>query len=187
MKLREIGGDLAQLIISSEQAVPRAPGIHVSDVIKYLRDTIGKNAKWEDHPLETSAQLGRIWETVVARLLAVSASDPEHIVRPGQVECDGIIGSPDGIDLESSAVIEYKCTWRSSANRIEVDFPYYLWQIKSYCHMCSCKMARLFVLFINGSYKGTGPIVKGWEMEFNSTELKSNWDMILKAAKEMPR
>lgn len=187
MKIREIGGDLAQLIISSEQAVPRQPGIHVSDVIKYLRDTIGKTAKWEKSELETSAQLGRIWETVVARLIADATLDSQRVVRPGQLECDGIIGSPDGIDLEDAAVIEYKCTWRSARHRIESEFPYYWWQIKSYCHMANCSVARLYVLFINGDYKGTGPVVKAWEMKFTNTELKSNWDMIKKAAKEMPR
>lgn len=187
MKLEEVGADIGNLIISDEQSRPRDPGLHVSDVIKYMRKSLGKDAEWREDELEISAQLGRVWERIVARTLADAHGDAARYFRPDPVCRDGIVGSPDGIDCRDDAVLEYKCTWRSSNRDIELSFPHYWWQVKSYCWMTGLDVARLYVLFINGDYRGTGPVFKGWQAHFTERELKDNWRMILTQAKDMKR
>lgn len=187
MKLTEIGAGIADLIISEEQSRPRSPGLHVSDVIKYMRKALGKDAEWGEDELETASQLGRIWERIVAEVLASSSSDDARFARPGTVLCDGISGSPDGIDFEDGAILEYKCTWRSCNRDIELSFPHYWYQIKAYCYMVGVNIGRLYVLFINGDYRGGGPVFKAWEARFTELELRENWEMILAQAKDMKR
>src|SRR5271170_5153321 len=114
MHVQEITSSIADLIISDEQSMTRSPGVHVSTIIKHMRSVLGQQQGWPEEELANAGQIGRIWEHVLARELAAAGMGGAAIVRPGEIECEGIIGSPDGIDTEGPAVVEFKATWKSS-------------------------------------------------------------------------
>lgn len=185
MKQVEISASIVDLLISSEQSQVRSAGIHVSSVIKHMRTVMGSTGGWPDEELNNAGQIGRIWEHVLARELAAAGLGGQHVVRPGEIECEGIIGSPDGVDCADETVIEMKATWQSSRKDIVTEFPWWQYQIKSYCHMLGWTRARLYVLFVNGNYKPPMPCVKAWEFQYSAGEIKSNWEMMLRQAKDM--
>ena len=187
MKQTEISASIVELLISNEQLQPRSAGVHVSTVIKHMRTIMGKQAGWPDEELNNAGQIGRIWEHVLARELANAGLGGQHIVRPGEITCEGIIGSPDGVDCEDPAIVEFKATWKSSKRPVFEIAPWYKWQVLAYCYMVELATARLYVLYVNGDYKPPMPQVRGWRYEFSPGEIKSNWQMILRNAKDLAR
>lgn len=163
----------------------RSPGIHVSSVIKHMRTVMGSTGGWPDEELNNAGQIGRIWEHVLARELAAAGLGGQHVVRPGEIECEGIIGSPDGVDCADEAIVEYKATWKSARKPIFEIAPWYKWQVLAYCYMLGWTRARLYVLYVNGDYAPPMPSVKGWQIEFTNGEVRENWNMIKRNAEDM--
>jgi hypothetical protein len=187
MKTTEISHSIRDLIISTEQMAVRSEGVHISAVVKFMASSLQKQGGWDEEPLGTAAQLGRVWEVVVAEALAQSTFCDGGYIRPGELECEGLIGSPDGIRLIDGAVQEFKCTWKSSGGDILAKSPWYKWQIMSYCYMVETQRATLFVLFLNGEYKPPQPVVRAWELEFSAIEIVENWAAIKANAKVMAK
>lgn len=185
MKVTELSASIAELVLSSEQSATRSPGVHISTIIRYMKEQLERQGSWPSDELENSSQIGRVWETYLARALGEAAQDQYRYVRPGELEMDGIVGSPDGLDCEDPAIIEFKATWVSSSRPIAERRRDYLWQIKSYCHMAGIPVARLYVLYVNGNYKPPMPQVKGYQYEFSTGELRENWNMILRNKEDM--
>jgi hypothetical protein len=181
MKTTEISHSIRDLIISTEQMAVRSEGVHISAVVKFMASSLQKQGGWDEEPLGTAAQLGRVWEVVVAEALAQSTFCDGGYIRPGE------IGSPDGIRLIDGAVQEFKCTWKSSGGDILAKSPWYKWQIMSYCYMVETQRATLFVLFLNGEYKPPQPVVRAWELEFSAIEIVENWAAIKANAKVMAK
>lgn len=103
--------------------------------------------------------------------------------RPGEVELDGIVGSPDGIDFENWRVEEYKCTWKSTKTTPERVWRWMV-QAKGYCKMMGMKECLHRVLYLNGNYKDDrSPQYKEFLSEFTQYEVDQNWEMLLKHAR----
>lgn len=176
MKLVERAVDFADIgNISHEQSQPRTAGTHVSSIINAIAVNIGRRDNdFSRADLDAFAVLGRIFEHVLAQTIL----RPPRYVRPGELECDGIIGSPDAVDTEDPAVVEIKVTWKSSLRCIE-DFREYWWQIKSYCWMLGVTRARLYVLYVCGDWRPPVPQWRCWEVTFTDLELRENWMMMV--------
>lgn len=169
--------DLSQLILSPEQLQARTDGVHVSAIVKQLSNAVeGKQqGDFTEEQLNSFAVLGRLWE---AQLSEALFKEPRYI-RPGEVECDGIIGSPDCVDTEDWTLQEFKVTWQS-LNDFEgkPKFRDYLWQIKSYCYMLGMCNARLIVLFVCGDWRPPVPRAFDWRLKFTTQELMEHWHMM---------
>lgn len=161
--------------------------IHLSDIAKYIEykmkfGPVGKATKWN---LNVAAEVGFIWEEVLSMVLR-----DRYAARIGEVELDGIVGSPDGLspyDPFGQVPIvneEYKATWRSS-NKTPDKVWYYMTQFKSYCKMLGVNVTVARILYIMGDYKGSGPQYHVYRIEFTDQELQENWDMILAHKEEM--
>lgn len=187
MRIREISHSINHLIISSEQEAVRSPGVHISSVVKFMASSLQKQGQWAEEPLGLAGQLGRIWEVTIASTIAAAGWSGAAFIRPGELECEGFIGSPDAIRLSDGAVQEFKATWKSSSGSIFDKAPWYLWQIKGYCYMTDTKLATLYVLFLNGTYKPPLPEIGAWELEFSQLELEENWKAIRANAKVMAK
>lgn len=169
--------DLTQLALSPEQAAARTEGVHVSTIIRKLSAALAppKNEFTEEH-LDRFAVLGRLWEVQLSQALFPS---PRY-ERPGEVEKDQIIGSPDCVDTQDWAVTEFKCCWKSNRDfEGTMKWKTYLWQVKSYCVILNMVRAKLIVLFINGDYNPPCPIALQWSLLFAPQELAEHWRMML--------
>jgi hypothetical protein len=170
--------------ISEEQSQVRSEGLHVSAVIRYilLMSGLTKSNTFTEADLDMFASVGRLWE----QLLSQSLFKPPRYQRPGEIEKDGIIGSPDTVDIDEARILEFKATWKSCDRDISgSDFWNWWIQIKSYCYMTGLTEAKLCVFFVNGNYRPPVPIMKIWDVEFSPGELRENWNLILRNAKEM--
>lgn len=182
MKVTEREIDLTTLAVSSEQSASRTRGTHVSDIIGYMKRQLEKGGKFTESDLEQFGAIGRLWERVVADVLF----RPPRYERIGEVEQDGIIGSPDAIDTVEWRVMEFKATWKSGSRKIE-EFREYLWQVQSYCHMLGMCRATIIVLFVCGNYRPPVPYSRQFDIVFTPAELKQNWAMIQTNQVEMER
>lgn len=180
MKIEEQELDLSQLVLSSEQSQERTPGVHVSGVLRHIREQLGEPSDFSEDDLGKFAVVGRLWEAQ----LAAAMFPPPRYQRVGEIELDGIIGSPDCYDFEDIAVGEFKVTWRSAKRDIH-EFRYYWRQIKSYCHMLECQRAFLVVFYICGNWQPPVPICRRYNATFTKLELEENWQMILNNAREL--
>lgn len=192
-------GDSADQIARLEQP-ERSAGCHVSDVIRYLEHTVTKKGtrppreemtKAERSRMGKYASLGWAWERIVRHALnevwSPDAAGHDRYLSPGELEHDGLLGTPDWFDTEDLVLEEFKCTWRSSRRPIESDYWGWFVQIKAYCYMLSITEARLRVFYVNGDYRDSGPQIKMWHIEFTYEELIANWLMLKRAQKEMER
>ncbi len=183
MKVQELTVNVADFAhISVEQLQPRSQGLHVSQIIRHIMVTSGlaKDSGFSEDDLGLFAIIGRLWE----QMLADAMFKPPRYQRPGEIEVDGIYGSPDAVDTEDGCLAEYKVTWLSSNRAIESFFKYML-QVKAYCHMLQVTRCRLYVCFVCGNYRPPVPQFKAWQLDFSPHELKDCWRMLRENGKDI--
>lgn len=172
----------------------RSSGTHVSDVIRDLMNTVvkpGEREPWdtlskdEKERLNNYASGGWMWEQIIRDALIrarEAAGVPDSYMKAGELELDGLYGTPDWVDTRLWRDIEFKCTWRSSRRPLE-DFWEWLVQVKAYCYMMDMEKAEIHAMFIMGDYRGSGPQYKAWSLVFEGFELRENWMMLLNHAR----
>lgn len=159
---------------------------HLTDIIKSIEKQIGAGYKGPGFKeRELTMEVGFIWEDVLSHVLGRRMG-----ARFGEVECDGIVGSPDGIGDDPLGTVdvvleEYKCTWRST-RRVPTKDWYWMCQCKSYIHMLGIHppVAIMRILYLMGDYKGSGPLYKVARIEYTEKEVWENWQMIVNHAKD---
>ncbi len=103
-------------------------------------------------------------------------------VRLGEVELDGIVMSPDGVDWVNGRLEEYKCTWKSSKTTPEVVWKWMV-QTKGYCKVLGFTEVLFRILYLMGDYKGSGPQYKEFLVTFTQEDIDGNWEMVKAHAK----
>jgi len=117
----------------------------------------------------------------------------DSITTPCRIQENGISGEIDDFELDTY-LRELKCTHESMVN-FEPK-PWWIEQIKGYCHLAQFYTPDLIVMFWAGnlmSYTPWGraelkgadlrynPIdIKAWSMEFTENEIEDNWKFIQK-------
>lgn len=149
MNIERLPDTLDQLLVEASPA--RTPGLHLSQIIRSLCQAAepGKYAG-PINPLYTDPgfTFERVLETAWANRHA------GQIFRPGEFERDGILCSPDYVDLATNELVESKMTEMSMVGcPTEPKFRKWLWQIGAYCHVLDLSVARLHVLWLRGNYK----------------------------------
>lgn len=177
------------------QSQHRTPGIHVSDIIRYLCIRLGH---FEDDnesntvlPPSTLSrmQIGCAIEDALS--LRYHQDNPDRYIRIGEIERDGIYGHPDLIDCHLGAVKEFKATWVSTKSK-PGSTKFWKWevQLKAYCYMIDLPLGHLQPVHMNGDYKwGKGPEsgvqAPIYERRFTDKELRENWEMLLTNAEKL--
>lgn len=182
-------------------APPRSPGLHVSSLIKsialksgLLKSLPAQNGRFKsgqildetDFPLVMA--MGMAWEDWI------SLQYPEMVYHPGELELDGVAGSPDGITLfpalpqytglGEGIIEEFKLTYKSARKDIS-DPANWMWlcQVKAYCKMLPSLCARIHVLYVNGDYSYDRPgmpcMYRIYCVQFTQQEVDSNWAMLM--------
>ena len=158
---------------TTEQTKSRSPGLHLSDIIRDMDVTLLKTKDREiDDDTRMLFEEGYRWERVLSLVLLENMP-----VRLGEVELDGIVGSPDG--LAGDTVEEYKCT-SMSMDKPPSDNWKWMMQVKGYCKMLG--MRRCVFRIVHRMYV---PVYKVWELTFTQAELDENWESVLNHAKVM--
>ncbi len=181
----------------------RGAGLHLSEVIRYMREGLGAKLPAQDTGNNGFAQVGLMLETWVEKALAKYVGYGEqHLIYPGEMWVDGIGMNPDRYHTRDEKVVEYKATWRSlrkiegldgdlALDVFEELFYYYRWQVMAYCHGLGCLDADLVILFVNGDYSYKeprgGPQFRVIEMHFTEQEIADNWRNILANAEGLRR
>ena len=154
----------------------RSAGVHLSQIIQDMEETLypdrfKNTASWD---LSVAAQVGVFWELALER-----AYQDMFAVDVGEVELDGIVGTPDGVNFDESGsyVEEYKVTWKSSANDPIGIFKYRM-QGLGYCKLLGVTRVLYRILHLMGDYKGSGPQYKVWMVEWTQEEVDEAWDSI---------
>ena len=169
------------------------PEAHVSAVIRYLCISLGHFAA-EDDAVEgerdyTLMELGSAFEDAVVEALSNrwATANPDRFVRPGELELDGLIGTPDLLDTVLFAVVEIKLTKLSSNwGPDSIKFWKYWVQLMAYCYMLRTTKGFLHVCHINGDYRDNrSPCYRVYEANFSIAELGRNWRMLRLNAKNL--
>jgi hypothetical protein len=184
--------DDALLKLMGQSSGPRTRDqLHVSDIYKSINQELDPKRFSDDGgPNLEKMEVGLLFESILEEALAQKYGT----FRPGEVELDGVLMSPDGLNMTDEALEEFKCTWMSSRHGI-VDlygypnqkFQHWFWQMKAYCYALGCRKAILTVLFVNGDYdraNGMNPQLKRYRIEFSEEELVENWSMLVNHARE---
>jgi len=159
--------------------------MHLSDAIHSLGEALfhsQAHSATVDDETRMQWEKGYLWEEALSLAFGEKAA-----IRPGEVELDGIIGSPDGINFDEDGVMyaeEYKCTAFSS-NKPITDVWKWMMQAKGYCKMLGVDKCVFRVFHIRGDYTNMVPVYKVWELTFTQAELDENWGSILAQAKVM--
>jgi hypothetical protein len=164
---------------------PRSVGVHVSDIYNDLFQRLDPK-RYTDTPLDRSRlEAGLSFEDLLEEALTRRLSS----FRPGEIEVEGVAGSPDLLIPEPNGEVrvgEIKCTWMSckempveEATSLPPKFEKWVVQTKAYCYMCETPLARLLVYFVNGDYAPPAPRLLAWDVEFTAQELRENWRMLL--------
>ena len=165
----------------------RSPGLHVSTIIRSIMETLEPKrfaSQGDDGPPVEWTSAGTIWEFLLEAAMTKLAMG-SSLIRPGEVEKDGIISTPDAISIGDWIVHEFKFTWMSSNGAIEhKKFYHWILQVKAYCHMLGSNHARIHGFFVMGDYRGSGPQPLAWDLKFTSLELNETWSMLVNHAKQ---
>lgn len=162
----------------------RTPGLHVSQIYESLDRVVnGEPDPLERGVLDSYAAGGFLWEHVIEDAL-VRSQENEFVQRPGEYVRDGIICSPDLLNVVDARLLEVKCTWRSVRKWECIERYFWKWivQIKAYSWVLEVTDARLLALFIVGDWQGSGPQFKALDFEFTEAELAQNWSMLCRHA-----
>lgn len=184
----------------------RAPGLHLSDVIKTMQ--FERDKKFDPNkPLDYMLlEQGHTWEEVLAHALQRRwlNANPDHAGhRPDPLFIDGIWMSPDWFVPDDATygaplIEEWKAT-KTSQNKVLEDHQWYwLVQLQSYLYGMSRHLGkrltkgRFRVWYINGDYTFDSKVsdlnlLRGYvryDVEFSWRELDENWKRIIQQAKK---
>lgn len=180
--------DVTKIYAPFGSGLPRSPGLHLTTIIRDLRDSLGMGKKAEGWDMNICADIGFLWEDAFAYAYR---DRMDEIYRPNEFVIDGISLSPDGVgvDPETGDIYdllvnyEYKCTWRSS-KRIPTDDFYWDTQFKCYCYGLNTNITILHVFYVMGDYRGSGPVNRTYRIEYTDQEIETAWGMVKRHAEE---
>ncbi len=130
---------------------------------------------------------GWLWEAALSRAFGEKAA-----LRWGEIQLDGIIGSPDGVKIiydgnnnpKDTILEEYKCT-AASADKSPADMWTWLMQVKGYCKMLGVVKCIFRALHHMDIMWNPDKCYRVWEIVFTQEELDENWEAVLNHAKTM--
>src|SRR3990167_7412065 len=178
-----------------EPRVPRAPGTHVSGIIRAIAGEMGilnlgpeeisltDRRAITDQDAVLRMSIGLAWEEWYIFNVLSHFGVLDH---PDSTCVDGIHMSLDGEALSVTVtdtkskylpvVHEVKCTYKSIKKVENLDSQWmWLAQIKAYCKGKRTTLAMLHVLFLCHNYK---PVLRIWELEFTQQEVDENWALL---------
>lgn len=176
-----------------EQYTERSPGLHLSQITGDILIGLDPDRYGEKGggPAWMNFWAGLLFERIIERAwISKEMEQDTDIIRPGEVNLDGVCGTPDAWRLSRGRPAEFKCTKKSCRQDItDIKFWHYWVQVKAYAKMLGVNTGELHVLFVNGNYSRddkdpeSGYVIKSWEDEWTDQQLDENWNMLLNHAR----
>ena len=192
----------AEFVARPTMGTPRSQDtVHLTEILHYISGKLGWYGREVDDPevnfdndpvMQLKAGMGFAWEEYLAR------THPEWEFHSGEVELDGIVGSPDATSEDALVVEEIKLSYYStkldanflqegrviSVHDLGLDtkrpvWKYRAWQLMSYCWMVGTVYGRWWLLSVNGDYTDKKPVFENLLVEFTPEELAANWEMVI--------
>lgn len=189
-------------LVLSNTGGDRAPGLHLSDIIKKLMFERDKKFN-PDSPLDMMRiDAGHTWEEIVSHALARRhrlANEPYAGHRPEPFQYDGVWMSPDWVNPDSEWPLEeWKATKTSSKSSIEERQWYWMPQILGYAYglwrtnQMKVPAALIRVWYVMGDWSFDNKtndltLLRDYyefEVEFSQRELEENWRSLIQAARK---
>ena len=180
MQVSEMVFDPAIILGPADLQHVRSQSVHLSAIYRDLEAQFAKQRNdLTEEELNHYRSMGFLWEWTIERALAESLQD-WACFRPGEVELDGIVGSPDLVDFQLEMVVDTKATWRSARKLDALEKYFWPWlvQLKGYAKMLKFRKGRLLVFCVNGYYKPPRPCIRCFNLEWTQREIDENWSMI---------
>lgn len=170
----------------------RSDGVHISTIIRDIAMEMEPD-KYKKHGDDIAYERmvgGMGWEDL---LFGTLQDMGESVVRIGELKISTVLinsatnsnlfGTPDWYDLTLGAIHECKCTWKSSSKwDPQYDYTYWWQQVMAYCYAINCTHATLWVMHVNGDYRGSGPQLQAHDAQFTQDELDLNISMLVNHA-----
>lgn len=168
-----------------EAGPPRTPGLHVSDIIQSMLRDIDAKKYSNDGNSETRQlyfQTGFAFERVMEQAFNARRL---NIFRPGELAMDGVLLSPDGVNLDEGADDEIKWTTRSSRDAL-MGSKWNGWhmQFMAYCRALGTRTAIVRALFAMGDWKTKQPEFGTYRVTYTNQEIETNWRALMKHAEQ---
>ncbi len=170
---------------TTEQTDSRSPGLHLSDVIHDLDRELMETGEQEvTDALRLQFEKGYLWEVALSRAFGEKAAR-----RPGEIEWEGVIMSPDGVRYDDPLALipileEYKCT-ALSADKSPADNWKWMMQVKGYCKALGATKCIFRVLHHMDIMWHPEHAYGAFLLTFTQGELDENWEAVLNHAKVM--
>lgn len=164
--------------------------IHLTDILRKIAIQTGildDEEQADEMPLRMF--LGMAWEQMCVRLY------PNIWWQPGEVERDGVVGSPDGYSIDptrgyETVIEEFKYTSKSlrvkggSAGSMKdiTKETLWVWQVGSYLAMHPDRptLVRFHICWANGSYDyPLHPVYIRYLIRFTDDEVNNIWRMVV--------
>src|SRR5271168_2586589 len=161
---------------------PRTSGIHFSSIVRHvalktgiLKPEYGEGPSLTDLIHTTDpitayklapvmcASIGFAVEKWLATM--IHNANPNFNHQPGELVCDGVIATPDGIEEVNAGrhtttyiIHEFKATWKSPNKKAVVEEMMWLWQSMGHCYMLGQElgepvlMAVIHPVYMKGNY-----------------------------------
>lgn len=162
---------------------PRSPGHHVMAIVKRLAIAAGKleEGDWpgfdgESYPL--LPLIGEVWEDSRAATMG-----PELTWQPGELERDGIFGSPDGAIEMGDCLADWEAKATTARLKSIADCYIYVKQGLSYAAMSGLYRVVYDVLWLLGDYsRPYQPLATRSIVEYSTEETEKWWSIMLAEA-----
>ena len=171
-----IPSSVADLVTSSYAHTARAPGWHVSGLVRAGHQLAGGKVYADTEEDNGLAAMGRLWEHVVRDLLKRELD--YHFIPDVQDELDGIHANLDGLlyPLDGSPPLVQETKLKFSPIKPLTDYWTDMHQVRAYCYMTHVNRA----LMIIGEITSKPPKVRMLHrmIEFTNQELVETWVML---------
>lgn len=183
--------DYSVLSLSEEDEFrTRTPGLHLTDITRAMLLESGLK-KWKDEPdsnkRKMQFQKGFLWERIIQHCLKIQM---EHdisasnglLYRPGEYTADGVIGTPDALNIAEGCLEEWKATAISPKNLNENNLFYEKpeWKWAAAWHCLNLSVAS--VIFRIWHHREFDPTVEQYKASFTPDELRTNREKLLNFA-----
>jgi hypothetical protein len=187
----ELPFDYSTLSLSEEDEFrTRSPGLHLTDITKAMLIEAGL-AKWKTDPDPNKRKMqfekGFLWERIIQHCLKIQmekdikASDG-LLYRPGEYTANGVIGTPDALNIAEGCLEEWKATAISPKNlcrdNLFYEKPEWKWAAAWHC----LNLNTTAVVFRIWHHREFDPTIKQYKASFTPDELRNNQEKLINFA-----
>lgn len=176
-----------------ESPQPRSAGQHQGNILRDLENRVLKPGErrpydqltpQEKQRMGNYVEMGFIWEVVVESVWKrrmFSRRKPEGAIRQPELLINNVYRTLDAIMIPTYTVDEYKATWLSSNHPI--DGPkFWAWHHQMMGNLFGVNatfgtkstQADLYVFYVNGDYRESGPQMKHFIFTFSKREIEES-------------